>query len=187
MTAGRGIIHQEMPEGSAEGKMHGFQIWANLPASHKMMAPRYQDIPARDIPEVIKENGVRIRVLCGEVDGVKGPVRDIVIDPEFLDITVPPHIDFIHPVKQDYTAFFYCIDGNGFTGTQNEIPFHNTMLILFEDGAQVVISTKDEPARVLFISGKPLREPIALGGPIVMNTREELQQAFRDYESGTFK
>jgi hypothetical protein len=186
MTAGRGIVHQEMPRGNAEGRMYGFQLWANLPASHKGMNPRYQDIPSKNIPEIVTENGTRIRILCGTINGIQGPVKDIIIDPEYLDITVPASSVYIHPTHRGYTAFLYVIGGKGFTGAENESSLSNQTIVLFEDGDQVRITTEEEPVRILFLSGKPIREPVAWGGPIVMNTREEVQQAFRDYEEGTF-
>ena len=186
MTAGRGIVHQEMPKGTAEGKMLGFQLWANLPASHKMMAPRYQDISSENIPEVVTDNGARIRILCGTVNGIEGPVKDIIIDPEYLDITVPKNSIYRHPTLRGYTVFLYVIGGNGYTGAESETSLSNETIVLFEDGDQVMITTEGEPVRFLFLSGKPIREPVAWGGPIVMNTREEVQQAFREYEEGTF-
>ncbi len=186
MTAGRGIIHQEMPGGNAEGKMLGFQLWANLPASHKMMTPRYQDIPSKNIPVVVADNGTRIRILCGTVNGIQGPVKDIVIDPEYLDITVPASSIYLHPTRRGFTAFLYVIGGYGYTGPENETALSNETVVLFEDGDQVRVTTEDDPVRFLFLSGKPIREPVAWGGPIVMNTREEVRQAFRDYEEGTF-
>jgi redox-sensitive bicupin YhaK (pirin superfamily) len=186
MTAGRGIIHQEMPKGTADGKMLGFQLWANLPASNKMMRPRYQDIKATDVPEVTVDKGVKIRVLCGEINGKKGPVRDIIIDPEYLDITVPANTEYFHPTKKGYTVFIYVIGGNGMTGGQEGQTIRNETLVLFKDGDQVNLKAGDEPLRLLLISGKPLNEPIAWGGPIVMNTQEELDNAFEEYRNGTF-
>ncbi|MDD5508723.1 MAG: pirin family protein [Bacteroidales bacterium] len=186
MTAGRGIVHQEMPRGNAEGKMLGFQLWANLPASHKMMSPRYQDIPSQQIPEIVTDNGTRVRILCGSVNGVQGPVKDIIIDPEYLDVTVPANSEYLHPTHRDYTVFLYTIGGNGYTGAENETALSNETVVLFEDGDQVRIATEGDPVRFLLISGKPIREPVAWGGPIVMNTREEVQQAFREYEEGSF-
>ncbi len=186
MTAGRGIVHQEMPRGNAEGKMLGFQLWANLPASHKMMSPRYQDIPSQQIPEIVTDNGTRVRILCGSVNGVQGPVKDIIIDPEYLDVTVPADSEYLHPTHRDYTVFLYTIGGNGYTGAENETALSNETVVLFEDGDQVRIATEGDPVRFLLISGKPIREPVAWGGPIVMNTREEVQQAFSEYEEGSF-
>lgn len=186
MTAGRGIIHQEMPRGTADGRMLGFQLWANLPASHKMMAPRYQEVLSKEIPEVTTGNGTRIRVIAGKANGVAGPVRDIVIDPEYLDVTAPEHTTYSHPTKPGHTVFIYVIGGQGFTGRENDTPIGNAMLVLYEDGEEVAVATESEPVRFLLVSGKPIGEPIAWGGPIVMNTREELEQAFRDLEDGTF-
>jgi quercetin 2,3-dioxygenase len=186
MTAGSGIIHQEMPKGGPDGKMYGFQLWANLPASHKMMPPRYRDIKADITPEVNLENGVRIKIICGEINGIKGPVDDVVIDPEYLDISIPANTEYLHPAKKDYTAFIYVIEGIGNTGVDNETPVENHTLALYDDGDRVSFKTGKEPMRFLFISGKPLHEPIAWGGPIVMNTREELDVAFEEYRSGRF-
>jgi redox-sensitive bicupin YhaK (pirin superfamily) len=184
MTAGSGIIHQEMPKPGPDGRMFGFQLWANLPASNKMMRPRYQDVKAADIPEITRENGVRIRVICGESDGVKGPVQDIVIDPEYLDITVPAGIEYSHPTKRGYTAFIYVIDGGMEIGGLDDLENHT--LVLFDDGDSVTVKASEEGVRFLFISGKPLKEPIAWGGPIVMNTKEELDLAFEEFRSGKF-
>jgi redox-sensitive bicupin YhaK (pirin superfamily) len=194
MTAGSGIIHQEMPKPGPDGRMYGFQLWANLPASHKMMPPRYQDVKAADIPEVVLDNGVKIRVICGEINGVKGPVRDIIIDPEYLDITIPAGTEFFHPTKKGYTVFIYVIGGTGETGGlgeeekrgQGEYILENETLVLFDDGDQVFIRADAEPIRFLLVAGKPLKEPIAWGGPIVMNTKEELDVAFEEFRSGRF-
>lgn len=201
MTAGSGIIHQEMPKGGPDGKMYGFQLWANLPASHKMMPPRYQEVKAADMPEVTLEDGVRIRVICGEINGIKGPVRDIIIDPEYLDISIPAGKVYSHPTKKGYTVFAYIILGNGTTGTgeegkrgpgeeeksgKGENFVENRMLVLYDDGDQVSFKTGEDGVRFLLISGKPLNEPIAWGGPIVMNTQEELETAFEEYQDGTF-
>jgi redox-sensitive bicupin YhaK (pirin superfamily) len=186
MTAGSGIIHQEMPIGTDDGKMQGFQLWANLPASHKMMPPRYQDIKSDAIPEAVLENGIKIRVLCGLVNGYHGPVNDIIIDPEYLDISIPANVQFEHPVKQGYTAFAYVIEGQGSFSDGADQLLGNGTVVLFDDGTQVKVTTAKEPVRFLFISGKPLHEPIAWGGPIVMNTQEELRKAFEEYRNNTF-
>ncbi len=186
MTAGSGIIHQEMPKGDAAGRMGGFQLWANLPASQKMMEPRYRDVKEADIPLVQTDNGVQVKIICGTVNGVRGPVRDIMIDPEYLDITVPPHSVYEHPVKAGHTVFVYVIGGSGRFSREKEPFSDNTTLLLFEDGDSVYTETADEPVRFLLVAGKPLREPIAWRGPIVMNTREELQLAFDEYRQGTF-
>ena len=186
MTAGSGIIHQEMPKPGPDGKMFGFQLWANLPASNKMMHPRYQDVKAADIPELTMDNGVKIRIICGEINGIKGPVRDIIIDPEYLDITVPANAGYIHPTKKGYTVFIYVIEGTGTTGADNETSVDNHTLVLYDDGDQVSFKTGVESMRFLLIAGKPLNEPIAWGGPIVMNTTEELDLAFEEYRRGTF-
>jgi len=186
MTAGSGIIHQEMPKPGPDGKMYGFQLWANLPASHKMMHPRYQDVKAADIPELKLDNGVKIRIICGEINGIKGPVRDIIIDPEYLDISIPPDTGYFHPTKKGYTVFVYVIEGTGNTGVHNETSVDNHTLILYDDCDQVSFKTGGESMRFLLVAGKPLNEPIAWGGPIVMNTQDELDLAFEEYRSGRF-
>ncbi len=203
MTAGNGIQHQEMPAGDSLGRMHGFQLWANLPASHKMMDPRYQGITADEIPEVTDAGGSRIKIICGEVNGVRGPVQDIVTDPEYLDVTVPAGATFTRPTPAGHTVFAYVIDGRGIFCDQKD-PYSyeveganyfdmerdpligNRHLVLFGDGDQVVVRAEQEPVRFLLISGKPIREPVAWYGPIVMNTREELQTAFEELRAGTF-
>jgi quercetin 2,3-dioxygenase len=203
MTAGSGIIHQEMPKGDAQGHMGGFQLWANLPASHKMMDPRYRGLTRGEIPEVSTGSGVTVKIICGEVKGTKGPVRDIVTDPEYLDVTVAAHSEFIHPAKAGHTAFAYVIAGEGyFCREKNPFTYEleganyfdmerkafigNNSLVVFDDGDQIVASTESESVRFLLVSGNPIREPVAWYGPIVMNTREELQIAFEEYRNGTF-
>lgn len=183
MTAGSGIIHQEMPKGNPQGAMHGFQLWANLPASQKMMAPRYRGINADQIPEVKLDDGVRIKVLAGTVNGVSGPVKDIVINPEYLDCSVPPGVEYIHVTEPDYTAFIYIIAGNG---QLNSTVAGNRSLILFDSGNNLSIKALKDSLRFLLLTGKPLNEPVAWRGPIVMNTSEELEIAFREYRDGTF-
>jgi len=203
MTAGSGVIHQEMPKGDDKGYMWGFQLWANLPSSHKMMDPRYRDVKNDQILEISLEKGVTVRIICGEVKGVKGPVRDIVIDPEYLDLTVPAKSEFIHPTKpghrvfayviegkayfcQEKDPFAYEIEGTNYFDTQRTALVANESLVLFGDGEQIVVSTEDEPIRFLLMSGKPIGEPVAWYGPIVMNTQEELRIAFEEYRNGTF-
>jgi len=203
MTAGNGIIHQEMPKGQKDGSMWGFQLWANLPASRKMMDPRYRDVKSNQIPEVSLAKGVEAKIICGEVNGVKGPVRDIIIDPEYLDITVPSGSDFKYSVKRGYTVFAYVIDGQGYFDEGRDSYAYEREganyfdlkrdcliapenLILYDDGDEVVISTENTPVRFLLVSGKPIKEPVAWYGPIVMNTQEELKIAFEEYRNGTF-
>jgi redox-sensitive bicupin YhaK (pirin superfamily) len=203
MTAGSGIIHQEMPRGHKDGLMWGFQLWANLPASHKMMDPRYRDVKSKQIPEVTLDHGVKVKIICGEVKGVRGPVQDIVIDPEYLDITVPLKSHFTHPVKQRHTVMAYVIEGEGYFDPgrdsfayeiegANYFDFKRDCLmapetlILFDEGDELSISTEKKAARFLLISGKPIKEPVAWYGPIVMNTQEELRIAFEEYQNGTF-
>lgn len=203
MTAGSGIVHQEMPKGDAGGRMEGFQLWANLPAAEKMMSPRYRDVKSNKIPVITLENDVEIKIICGTVNDVNGPVHDIMIDPEYIDVTVPAHSAYEHPAKPGYTVFAYVIAGQGHFCKQ-KMPFtyesegenyfdmktdplaSNGTLILFEDGTSVHIETGDASIRFLLISGKPLGEPVAWYGPIVMNTQEELRLAFDEYREGTF-
>lgn len=183
MTAGSGIIHQEMPKGDGKGSMHGFQLWANLPAQSKMMEPRYQDVVSADIPGVMLENGTSIKIIAGTVQGTSGAVDNIVIDPEYMDCTVPQKTDFFRKTKRGYTVLIYVIDG---TGVVNATPVANRTMVLFDDGDEVKITSGDNPLRFLFLSGKPLNEPVAWRGPIVMNTREELDQAFNELHNETF-
>jgi quercetin 2,3-dioxygenase len=186
MTAGSGIIHQEMPRGDGEGRMGGFQLWANLPRSHKMMEPRYRDVKRSQVPEVELENGAKVKVICGAVGEHRGPVQDIVIDPEYLDVSVPPRSEFIHKTKRGHTVFAYVIDGKGYFDSRKEHAIGNGTLALFADGDQVAVMTDQGPVRFLLISGKPIGEPVAWYGPIVMNTEEELETAFEEYRNGTF-
>jgi len=186
MTAGSGIIHQEMPKGDTKGLMGGFQLWANLPAAQKMMDPRYRDVKREDIPVVRLKNGVEIRVVCGEVAGARGPVADIVIDPQCLDVTVPRNSEFIHAVKRRHTAFAYIFMGSGRFDDRKATSVASENLILFSDGDQVSVRTEQDPVRFLLVSGKPIGEPVAWRGPIVMNTQAELNVAFEEYNSGTF-
>jgi quercetin 2,3-dioxygenase len=183
MTAGSGIIHQEMPKGDAHGSMHGFQLWANLPARQKMMSPRYRGITSADIPEVALPGGVRVKVIAGEVAGVRGPMEEIIINPEYLDCTVPAGVEFVHPTRSGYTAFIYVIGGKG---AVNGTPVADRTLVLFSDGDELAVQGGDEGVRFLLLTGKPLGEPIAWRGPIVMNTQEEVRAAFREYQDGTF-
>jgi len=203
MTAGSGIIHQEMPKGDENGRMYGFQLWANLPSGDKMMDPRYRDITENQIPEVKLPGGTTIKVICGEVSGTKGPVQDIVIDPEYIDVTVPENSEFRHATKQGHTVFAYVIEGKGyFCREKNPFSYEvegrnyfdiqrdpfigNGTVVLFDDGEEIVAITEKEKVRFLLVSGKPLDEPVAWYGPIVMNTQEELQTAFEEYRRGTF-
>jgi len=203
MTAGSGIIHQEMPKGDSVGKMHGFQLWANLPASYKMMDPRYRDVKSEHIPEVVLRNGTKIKIISGTLGNHQGPVKDIVIEPEYLDITVLGKSEYSHQTKPGLTVIAYVIEGKGyFCKEKNPFSYEiegvnyfdiernpfmgNETLILFDDGDQFIVSTEDEPVRFLLISGKPINEPIAWYGPIVMNTQDELKIAFEEYHNGTF-
>jgi redox-sensitive bicupin YhaK (pirin superfamily) len=185
MTAGGGIIHQEMPKRTS-GLMQGFQLWVNLPKKDKMMEPRYRDVQANTIPEVSLENGVKVKVISGTVQDTKGPVQDIVVDIEYLDVEVPPKTEFELKVKPGYTTFAYIFGGSGYFAEDKKKLIEKGHLVLFDDGDAIKISTQDEPVRFLLASGKPLREPIAWYGPIVMNTQKELDIAFMEYRNGTF-
>jgi redox-sensitive bicupin YhaK (pirin superfamily) len=202
MTAGSGILHQEMPEGDPQGKMHGFQLWANLPARHKMTAPRYQDVQAKDIPAVTDDDGTSVRIIIGEFWGKRGPVEGIAADPRYLDVFVPPGVKKTLKVDTRQQAFAYVFDGEGsfrdasdpqpvqteFAGVPDAIPSMsgNRSLIQFGSGDEVVVQAGDHGVRFLLVSGKPLQEPVAWQGPIVMNTQEELRQAYAELRAGTF-
>ena len=203
MTAGSGILHQEMPRGDDRGRMHGFQLWANLPASMKMTAPRYQDVAGRDIPEAVEDDGTRVRVVCGSFWGKKGPVEGIAADPRYLDIWVPPGKRRTLPVETTRHAFAYIFEGSGTFRDASEPravrtdgvgPLESTRfdevgnrsLVLFDRGDEVVVHAGEHGIRFLLVSGKPLEEPVAWYGPIVMNTQQELRQAVAELNNGTF-
>ncbi len=204
MTAGSGIIHQEMPQGNYKGEMLGFQLWANLPAKSKMMGPRYREIKSQTIPLITTQDGASVRIICGEVNGTMGPAQDIMANPEYLDITVPAHKSFTHILKADHNVMAYIIDGEGYFDERRDpysvnaegenyfdmkspCAFGNGTLVLYErQGSHIVVSTEQKSVRFLLISGKPLNEPIAWYGPIVMNTQEELRIAFEEYQEGSF-
>ncbi len=204
MTAGRGILHQEMPEGDAFGRMHGFQLWANLPSSLKMTAPRYQDIAGAEIPEVIDDDGVKVKVICGDFWGQKGPVEGVAAEPRYLDVTIPPNKTKRLPVETYRQVFAYIFEGSGRFLNASE-PFGvlreemvggeeilvrdevgNRSLVVFDSGDEVVVKAGDQGLRFLLVSGRPIREPVAWHGPIVMNTDAEIRQAMRDLRDGTF-
>jgi redox-sensitive bicupin YhaK (pirin superfamily) len=199
MTAGRGILHQEMPKGDPQGRMHGFQLWANLPRALKMTEPRYQDIVARDIPEMTDDDGTHVRIITGEFWGKKGPVEGVAADPRYLDVSVPPGKRKRIAVDRTNHAFAYVFAGSGTfrdasapQGVVNELTntrdgdIGNRSLVLFDQGDEVVVQAGDEGIRFLLISGRPIEEPVAWYGPIVMNTQDELQQAFSELRAGTF-
>ncbi len=204
MTAGRGILHQEMPRGDATGRMHGFQLWANLPSSLKMTAPRYQDVQGADIPEIVEDDGTRVRVVCGEFWGRRGPVEGIAADPRYLDIWVPPGRRRTLPVETTNHAFAYIFEGEArFRGgsgpravrtegadervlSPEEWRAGNRSLVLFDRGDEVTVEAGEAGVRFLLVSGRPLEEPVAWYGPIVMNTRAELEQAVAELRNGTF-
>ncbi len=185
MTAGSGIIHQEMPQ-ALKPLLWGFQLWANLPATQKMMDPRYQELKQDQIPWVEPDDKVRIKIISGEVGGVKGPVQDIVIDPDFLDFTIGPERVYEHSVKEGHTVFCYVIQGKGTFEEEKNLMIGNETVVLFEDGDRIQVSTGKDPVRFLLISGRPIGEPVAWRGPIVMNTQEELEEALEEYRKGTF-
>jgi len=188
MTAGGGILHEEMPE-PRNGKMAGFQLWVNLPARLKMMAPRYQEIRADEIPVAARDDGTAIRVIAGRSHGVHGPVTEIAAEPTYLDVTLPPNTSFHQPVEMGHTALAYVFEGSagfGVAPQDDGSPARHPALIIFEDGDHVAVRTTESAARFLFISGAPLYESIARYGPFVMNTREEILQALKDLQDGTF-
>ena len=188
MTSGRGIMHEEMPQ-RHKNEMVGFKLWVNLPARLKMTGPRYQNITSDQIPEIQHEEGVKIRVIAGEVDGVHGPVKEIVADPTYLDITIPPGGTFSQPIESGHAAFAYIFEGAGLfeaETSETEIPLTSPRLIVFDDGDRVSVRASDPGMRFLLVSGKPLNEPIARYGPFVMNTPEEIEQTLEDLQNGTF-
>jgi hypothetical protein len=186
MTAGSGILHQEMPKGDSKGRMYGFQLWANLPAKLKMTKPRYQDMKSSDIPEVIDDDGTRARIICGEFWGKTGPIEGVAADPRYLDIFVPAGQTKHLPVETALHAFAYVFDGSGSFRDSSSDLIANRSLVLFDRGDEVVVRAGDRGVRFLLVSGKPLEEPVAWRGPIVMNTKQELQVAFDELQRGTF-
>ena len=204
MTAGSGIMHQEMPQGDAAGRMHGFQLWANLPSSLKMTTPRYQDVKAGEIPEIVDDDGTRVRVVCGDFWGRRGPVEGVAADPRYLDIWVPPGKRKTLPVELGRHAFAYIFEGSGSfraasapfgvltekTDGMNETVVReetgNRSLVLFDSGDEVTVQAGEQGIRFLLVSGKPIEEPVAWHGPIVMNTQAELQQALSELRGGKF-
>jgi hypothetical protein len=186
MTAGSGIIHQEMPRENRPDGLQGFQLWANLPAAEKMMAPRYRGITAAQIPLVVRRDGVKVRVVSGSVDGVQGPVREIRINPEYLDVEVPAGAVFSHELPPGRIVFAYVFAGEGYFDAGKKKPAAHGNLVTFGEGSGVEIAAGDKGVRFLLVSGKPLREPVAWRGPIVMNSAEELRKAFAEYAAGTF-
>jgi hypothetical protein len=204
MTAGSGILHQEMPKGNANGQMHGFQLWANLPSSLKMTAPRYQDIAGNDVPEIIDDDGTRVRIITGKFWGKRGPVDGIAADPLYLDVSVPPGVKKSLPVDTRANAFAYVFAGAGrFADASDPIGVRvekevagqevnirdmtgNRTLVKFGNGDEVTVTAGPDGLRFLLVAGRPIQEPVAWHGPIVMNTRAELEQAMRDLRNGTF-
>ena len=187
MTAGSGIIHQEMPKKNENDPyLAGFQLWANLPASHKMMDPRYRDITKDQIPEVVVKDKVKVKIICGEINGMKGPVQDIITDPEYLDVSIEPHSEFKHSLINTHNVFAYVIEGKAIFDPIKDEFVGAEHFVIFNEGDEVLIQTNDKSVRFLLISGKPIGEPVAWRGPIVMNTEEELRTAFNEYNKGTF-
>jgi len=203
MTAGSGILHQEMPQGDAQQRMHGFQLWANLPAAHKMTPPRYQDVASKDIPEVKDDDGTAVRIICGDFWGQKGPIDGIAADPRYLDVWVPPNTKKTLAVETERHGFAYVFAGGGRfrdasapqpiqtehianDGTVTDEALGDRSLVLFDRGDEITVQAGEEGIRFLLVSGKPIQEPVAWKGPIVMNTHEELRQAFSQLHDGTF-
>jgi redox-sensitive bicupin YhaK (pirin superfamily) len=203
MTAGSGIIHEEMPRSDESGAMYGFQLWANLPAKDKLMTPRYRGITSAEIPSVTGPGDATVKVIAGTVGGVTGPVRDVVTQPEYLDVSLPAGKSFTHRTPRGHTVFAYVIGGKGVFCEQRDPYSYQAVgenyfdmtrdrligdghLVAFDDGDEITVSAESEDVRFLLISGKPIREPIAWYGPIVMNTQEELRLAFEELERGTF-
>jgi redox-sensitive bicupin YhaK (pirin superfamily) len=203
MTAGSGIIHQEMPRGPKDGLLWGLQLWANLPSSYKMMDPRYRGVTSNQIPQVVTDSGASVKIICGQFKGKQGPIQDIVTDPEYLDITLPAKSQFKHPAGKGRTVMAYVLEGAGYFDSkrdpytfeeveENYFDFKRERLlssehlVAFEDGDEVLVTTEEKAVRFLLISGNPIHEPVAWYGPIVMNTQEELRTAFEEYQKGTF-
>jgi redox-sensitive bicupin YhaK (pirin superfamily) len=203
MTAGSGIVHQEMPHGDAQGRMHGFQLWANLPKELKMSDPRYQDVPESEVAVRAEDDGTVIRVLCGEFGGVRGPVDGIAAAPRYLDVSVPPGKTRSIRMDIESRAFAYVFEGDGtFRGASEPqpVPYEvdegviafkpvevdNRSLVVFDSGDEVRVTAGESGIRFLLVSGRPIREPVAWYGPIVMNTQHELEEAFREFQQGTF-
>jgi quercetin 2,3-dioxygenase len=203
MTAGSGIIHQEMPKGDPKGRMHGFQLWANLPSALKMTKPRYQEIKSPDMPEVIDDDGTKVRIVCGNFWGKKGPVDGIAADPIYIDVSIPPGKRKTLPLDTRNNAFAYVFTGSGkfsnasgplavptesvgWLDTSPPVEAGNRSLILFDRGDEITVRAGESGIRFLLISGRPLKEPVAWYGPIVMNTQAELKKAFEELQNGTF-
>jgi redox-sensitive bicupin YhaK (pirin superfamily) len=187
MTAGSGIIHQEMPRGDRKGALWGFQLWANLPAASKMMQPRYQEVKAATIPVVRAPGGAEVRLIAGTLEGVTGPVQDIVTRPEYLDVSLPAGKSFERAVEPGHTVFAFVVEGEGWFDAGREKKHGTESVVVFGPGSRVVVKASDtKPVRFLLVSGQPIGEPVAWAGPIVMNTDEELKTAFDELQSGRF-
>jgi redox-sensitive bicupin YhaK (pirin superfamily) len=186
MTAGSGIIHEEMPRPGAGGRNRGFQLWVNLPASHKMIPPRYRGIARAEIPEIVRDDGARIRVIAGEYDGVAGPVGDVVAGIEYVDVSLPPRTSFDRDVNETHNPFMFVFEGDAYLGRGPGAKVTPGQAALFGEGNAIHAEAKDRPVRLLLATGEPLGEPVAWRGPIVMNSDDELETAFEEYQQGTF-
>ena len=203
MTAGRGIVHQEMLKGEPGGRMHGFQLWANLPSALKMTAPRYQDVKAADVPVARDDDGSEVRIVCGAYRGIRGPVDDVAAKPVYLDVSVPPGKRKTLPVETTNNAFAYVFAGEGrfcnassplavpteasrWSDVRPPSAVEDRMLVLFDRGDEVEVQAGEQGLRFLLVSGQPLEEPVAWYGPVVMNTQDELRHAFEQLDAGTF-
>src|SRR5262245_46772440 len=185
MSAGRGILHEEMPQVRPEG-VAGFQLWVNLPAQQKMSAPRYQNIHAEEIPLVERDGGATVRIIAGIIDGTRGPITGIVAEPSYLDVALPNGGSLTLPIPRGHSAFAYLFEGEARFGAENTVPVTTPKLIVWSDGDSIEVHADNKPARFLLVSGKPLNEPIARYGPFVMNTQAEIQQTLRELQEGTF-
>lgn len=185
MTAGSGILHQEMPQ-RFDGMMQGFQLWANLPSSRKMMKPRYREVKSGQVPSVSPGEGTQIKIIAGRIEGKEGPIRDLIVEVEYLDVTIQSGKELSHPIRRGNNAFAYIFEGDGFFEHGEENLVRTERLVIFNDGDAVNIRAGEKGVRFLLVSGSPIREPIAWGGPIVMNTQDELDLAFRELRSGDF-
>ena len=188
MTAGRGILHEEMPK-PCDGEMAGFQLWVNLPARQKMTEPRYQEIASDRVPAIVRDEGLTIRVIAGEVEGIRGPVTEIVASPTYLDVSIPAGGSFAHHIQRGHSAFAYVFEGEGTFGGaahQGGATVGQPKLVVFGDGDYVGVRAVDQPVRFLLVSGEPSHEPIVRYGPFVMNTWQEIEETLRELQAGTF-
>ena len=185
MSAGRGILHEEMPQVRPEG-VAGFQLWVNLPAKQKMSAPRYQNIHTNEIPVIERDRGATVRVIAGSVDGTTGPITGIVAEPTYIDVALAGDGTLVLPIPRGHSAFAYLFEGEARFGAEDNSVITAPKLIVWSDGDSIEVHGANKPARLLLVSGQPLNEPIARYGPFVMNTQEEIQQTLRELQQGTF-